>query len=151
MFWWISCFIDNFFYGSIHYMVIVGEFRHNVNGSVETMNFWTHYTQTFLFIQIYSPRLDSAPPRWVHFAHGLLLFLYQVWLNSHIALLAHLFVLVTLFSNFLLASPVLLFWLWWTLKLINFTYSNGITCLESWLHWLWCHFIMNLNGLTFEL
>ncbi|KAF3946204.1 hypothetical protein CMV_027502, partial [Castanea mollissima] len=26
---------------------------------------------------IYSPRLDSAPPRWVHFAHGLLLFLYQ--------------------------------------------------------------------------
>lgn len=31
--------------------------------------------------QIYSPRLDSAPPRWVNFAHGLLLFLYQVCLN----------------------------------------------------------------------
>ncbi|KAG6502884.1 hypothetical protein ZIOFF_035173 [Zingiber officinale] len=27
---------------------------------------------------IYSPRLDTAPPRWVHLAHGLLLFLYQV-------------------------------------------------------------------------
>ncbi|THG03495.1 hypothetical protein TEA_027904 [Camellia sinensis var. sinensis] len=26
---------------------------------------------------IYSPKLDSPPPRWVHFAHGLLLFLYQ--------------------------------------------------------------------------
>ncbi|KAF3776253.1 Choline/ethanolaminephosphotransferase 2 [Nymphaea thermarum] len=26
---------------------------------------------------IYSPRLDSPPPRWVHIAHGLLLFLYQ--------------------------------------------------------------------------
>ncbi|GMH31209.1 hypothetical protein Nepgr_033052 [Nepenthes gracilis] len=28
---------------------------------------------------IYSPRLDSAPPRWVHFLHGLLLFLYQTF------------------------------------------------------------------------
>ncbi|CAK9157350.1 unnamed protein product [Ilex paraguariensis] len=28
---------------------------------------------------IYSPRLDSAPPRWVHIAHGLLLFLYQTF------------------------------------------------------------------------
>ncbi|KAB2631713.1 choline/ethanolaminephosphotransferase 1-like [Pyrus ussuriensis x Pyrus communis] len=28
---------------------------------------------------IYSPRLDSAPPRWVNFAHGLLLFLYQTF------------------------------------------------------------------------
>ncbi|XXG72930.1 hypothetical protein AAC387_Pa07g1920 [Persea americana] len=28
---------------------------------------------------IYSPCLDSAPPRWVHFAHGLLLFLYQTF------------------------------------------------------------------------
>ncbi|RYR79220.1 hypothetical protein Ahy_A01g004045 isoform C [Arachis hypogaea] len=27
---------------------------------------------------MYSPQLDTAPPRWVHFAHGLLLFLYQV-------------------------------------------------------------------------
>ncbi|KAH9772098.1 Choline/ethanolaminephosphotransferase 1 [Citrus sinensis] len=28
---------------------------------------------------IYSPCLDTAPPRWVHFAHGLLLFLYQTF------------------------------------------------------------------------
>ncbi|XP_041014192.1 choline/ethanolaminephosphotransferase 1-like [Juglans microcarpa x Juglans regia] len=28
---------------------------------------------------IYSPRLDSPPPRWVHVAHGLLLFLYQTF------------------------------------------------------------------------
>lgn len=28
---------------------------------------------------IYSPHLDSAPPRWVHFMHGLLLFLYQTF------------------------------------------------------------------------
>ncbi|CAL5421465.1 unnamed protein product [Camellia sinensis] len=30
-----------------------------------------------LLSYIYSPRLDSIPPRWVLFAHGLLLFLYQ--------------------------------------------------------------------------
>ncbi|KAG2283521.1 hypothetical protein Bca52824_054741 [Brassica carinata] len=28
---------------------------------------------------VYSPLLDSPPPRWVHFAHGLLLFLYQTF------------------------------------------------------------------------
>ncbi|XP_047960439.1 choline/ethanolaminephosphotransferase 1 [Salvia hispanica] len=28
---------------------------------------------------IYSPQLDSPPPRWVNFAHGLLLFLYQTF------------------------------------------------------------------------
>ncbi|KAG5062950.1 hypothetical protein JHK85_004133 [Glycine max] len=28
---------------------------------------------------IYSPQLDTPPPRWVHFAHGLLLFLYQTF------------------------------------------------------------------------
>ncbi|KAL8137975.1 hypothetical protein V2J09_003976, partial [Rumex salicifolius] len=28
---------------------------------------------------IYSPQFDSPPPRWVHFAHGLLLFLYQTF------------------------------------------------------------------------
>ncbi|XP_058193477.1 choline/ethanolaminephosphotransferase 2-like isoform X2 [Rhododendron vialii] len=32
-----------------------------------------------LLSYIYSPRLDTAPPRWVHFAHGLLLFLYQTF------------------------------------------------------------------------
>ncbi|KAK8979517.1 hypothetical protein V6N11_073514 [Hibiscus sabdariffa] len=28
---------------------------------------------------VYSPRLDTPPPRWVHLAHGLLLFLYQTF------------------------------------------------------------------------
>ncbi|XP_078440010.1 choline/ethanolaminephosphotransferase 1-like [Wolffia australiana] len=28
---------------------------------------------------IYSPKLDTAPPRWVHLAHSLLLFLYQTF------------------------------------------------------------------------
>ncbi|KAI5411392.1 Choline/ethanolaminephosphotransferase 1, variant 2 [Lathyrus oleraceus] len=28
---------------------------------------------------VYSPQLDSAPPRWVHVAHGILLFLYQTF------------------------------------------------------------------------
>ncbi|GAB4846302.1 Cholinephosphotransferase 1 [Ancistrocladus abbreviatus] len=28
---------------------------------------------------IYSPRLDTPPPRWVYFVHGLLLFLYQTF------------------------------------------------------------------------
>ncbi|KAG2655547.1 hypothetical protein PVAP13_1KG016100 [Panicum virgatum] len=28
---------------------------------------------------LYSPHLDTAPPRWVHLAHGLLLFLYQTF------------------------------------------------------------------------
>ncbi|KAK2994339.1 hypothetical protein RJ640_017851 [Escallonia rubra] len=31
------------------------------------------------WFQIYSPHLDSPPPRWVNFAHGLLLFLYQTF------------------------------------------------------------------------
>ncbi|XP_057421733.1 choline/ethanolaminephosphotransferase 1-like [Lotus japonicus] len=31
------------------------------------------------FGYIYAPQLDTAPPRWVHFAHGLLLFLYQTF------------------------------------------------------------------------
>ncbi|KAJ9540156.1 hypothetical protein OSB04_026662 [Centaurea solstitialis] len=50
--------------------------------------FWTKFiTLTgFMFLlisamlgYIYSPHLDSPPPRWVHFAHGLLLFLYQTF------------------------------------------------------------------------
>ncbi|XP_020393240.1 choline/ethanolaminephosphotransferase 2 [Zea mays] len=28
---------------------------------------------------LYSPHLDTTPPRWVHLAHGLLLFLYQTF------------------------------------------------------------------------
>ena len=35
--------------------------------------------------QIYSPCLDSPPPRWVNFAHGLLLFLCQVCINFTLA------------------------------------------------------------------
>ncbi|KAK1261239.1 hypothetical protein QJS04_geneDACA001982 [Acorus gramineus] len=30
-------------------------------------------------LQVYSPHLDTAPPRWVHLAHALLLFLYQTF------------------------------------------------------------------------
>ncbi|XP_052885241.1 choline/ethanolaminephosphotransferase 1-like [Gossypium arboreum] len=30
-------------------------------------------------LTVYSPHLDSPPPRWVHLAHGLLLFLYQTF------------------------------------------------------------------------
>ncbi|KAK8365789.1 hypothetical protein V6Z11_A02G077400 [Gossypium hirsutum] len=30
-------------------------------------------------LTVHSPRLDSPPPRWVHLAHGLLLFLYQTF------------------------------------------------------------------------
>ncbi|VAI84023.1 unnamed protein product [Triticum turgidum subsp. durum] len=32
-----------------------------------------------LLSYIYSPHLDTAPPRWVHLAHGILLFLYQTF------------------------------------------------------------------------
>lgn len=32
-----------------------------------------------LLSYIYSPHLDTAPPRWVHLAHGVLLFLYQTF------------------------------------------------------------------------
>ncbi|KAK3015407.1 hypothetical protein RJ639_007479, partial [Escallonia herrerae] len=32
-----------------------------------------------VLVQIFSPHLDSPPPRWVNFAHGLLLFLYQTF------------------------------------------------------------------------
>ncbi|XP_039044741.1 choline/ethanolaminephosphotransferase 1-like [Hibiscus syriacus] len=32
-----------------------------------------------LLAYIYTPYCDSPPPRWVHFAHGLLLFLYQTF------------------------------------------------------------------------
>ncbi|KAJ7943247.1 Choline/ethanolaminephosphotransferase 1 [Quillaja saponaria] len=42
------------------------------------MGFMFLLTSTLLGY-IYSPHLDSAPPRWVHFAHGLLLFLYQTF------------------------------------------------------------------------
>jgi len=86
----------------------------------------------YLFIfQIYSPHLNSAPPRWVHFAHGLLLFLYQVGLNTCIAVLANFSISLTLTSIFILFSPVFL--AWWQPTEINFTYVV-ISCLESWSH-----------------
>ena len=40
--------------------------------------FCLHVHMFVLAFQIYSPHLDTAPPRWVHLAHGILLFLYQV-------------------------------------------------------------------------
>ncbi|KMT17770.1 hypothetical protein BVRB_2g035170 isoform B [Beta vulgaris subsp. vulgaris] len=36
-------------------------------------------TTSALLGYLYSPRLDLPPPRWVHFMHGLLLFLYQTF------------------------------------------------------------------------
>lgn len=36
-------------------------------------------TTSALLGYLYSPRLDSPPPRWVNFMHGLLLFLYQTF------------------------------------------------------------------------
>ncbi|KMT03372.1 hypothetical protein BVRB_8g190590 isoform C [Beta vulgaris subsp. vulgaris] len=36
-------------------------------------------TTSALLGYLYSPRLDSPPPRWVNFMHGLLLFLYQLY------------------------------------------------------------------------
>ncbi|KAI3861364.1 hypothetical protein MKX03_016179 [Papaver bracteatum] len=40
---------------------------------------FTFLCMSALLGYIYSPLLDSAPPRWVHLAHGLLLFLYQTF------------------------------------------------------------------------
>ncbi|KAL5710619.1 ethanolaminephosphotransferase [Ranunculus cassubicifolius] len=46
---------------------------------------WMPITILYIFLDvpnlgiIYSPHFDSPPPRWVHFAHGLLLFLYQTF------------------------------------------------------------------------
>lgn len=45
---------------------------------ITLMGFMFLLTSAFLGY-IYSPKLDSPPPRWVHFAHGLLLFLYQTF------------------------------------------------------------------------
>ncbi|PPR86320.1 hypothetical protein GOBAR_AA34371 [Gossypium barbadense] len=41
--------------------------------------FYILYFLTISLRVVYSPRLDSPPPRWVHLAHGLLLFLYQTF------------------------------------------------------------------------
>ncbi|KAK8547107.1 hypothetical protein V6N13_099849 [Hibiscus sabdariffa] len=45
--------------------------------------FWTRFVTFFpLWMppnMVYSPRLDTPPPRWIHLAHGLLLFLYQTF------------------------------------------------------------------------
>ncbi|KAM1108903.1 hypothetical protein ACFX13_008488 [Malus domestica] len=61
---------------------------HSYTAKYVLQPFWSSFiTLTgFMFLltsallgYIYSPRLDSAPPRWVNFAHGLLLFLYQTF------------------------------------------------------------------------
>ncbi|BBH08603.1 aminoalcoholphosphotransferase 1 [Prunus dulcis] len=61
---------------------------HSYTAKYVLQPFWSRFiTLTgFMFLltsallgYIYSPRLDSAPPRWVNFAHGLLLFLYQTF------------------------------------------------------------------------
>ncbi|KAM0989802.1 hypothetical protein ACFX2C_008399 [Malus domestica] len=61
---------------------------HSYTAKYVLQPFWSSFiTLTgFMFLltsallgHIYSPRLDSAPPRWVNFAHGLLLFLYQTF------------------------------------------------------------------------
>ncbi|CAL5043972.1 unnamed protein product [Urochloa decumbens] len=44
-----------------------------------TLTGFTFLVLSALLGYIYSPRLDTAPPRWVHLAHGLLLFLYQTF------------------------------------------------------------------------
>ncbi|KAJ6982284.1 hypothetical protein NC653_025406 [Populus alba x Populus x berolinensis] len=48
------------------------------HGTITLMGFMFLVTSALLGY-IYSPRLDTPPPRWVHFAHGLLLFLYQTF------------------------------------------------------------------------
>jgi hypothetical protein len=48
-----------------------------------TLTGFTFLVLSALLGYIYSPRLDTAPPRWVHLAHGLLLFLYQVCETHH--------------------------------------------------------------------
>ncbi|KAK4784139.1 hypothetical protein SAY86_018507 [Trapa natans] len=45
---------------------------------ITLMGFLFLITSAFLGY-VYSPCLDSPPPRWVHFAHGFLLFLYQTF------------------------------------------------------------------------
>ncbi|KAM1082168.1 hypothetical protein ACFX13_021206 [Malus domestica] len=61
---------------------------HSYTAKYVLQPFWSSFITLigFMFLltsallgYIYSPRLDSAPPRWVNFAHGLLLFLYQTF------------------------------------------------------------------------
>ncbi|CAA6662654.1 unnamed protein product [Spirodela intermedia] len=44
-----------------------------------TLTGFTFLVTSALLGYVYSPHLDTAPPRWVHFVHGLLLFLYQTF------------------------------------------------------------------------
>ncbi|KAJ9546154.1 hypothetical protein OSB04_025861 [Centaurea solstitialis] len=72
--------------GSIELMLQL-EAKHFLHLLVFLHIFYFQITLTgFMFLLIsaslgyvYSPQLDSPPPRWVHFAHGLLLFLYQTF------------------------------------------------------------------------
>ncbi|KAI3976819.1 hypothetical protein MKX01_008677 [Papaver californicum] len=60
-----------------------GVVDHSLLAKYVLQPFWTRCVTLFpLWMppnMIYSPLLDSALPRWVHLAHGLLLFLYQTF------------------------------------------------------------------------
>ena len=90
---WFYCFADNAYgvYVSSHiFPARIREWimscslvslKHFVVVFMSVFCIWIWLQRHFLFTclsQIYSPQLDSPTPRWVHFAHGSLLFLYQV-------------------------------------------------------------------------
>ncbi|XP_071729126.1 choline/ethanolaminephosphotransferase 1-like [Rutidosis leptorrhynchoides] len=56
-----------------------GKGRKRVTGPIITLTGFMFLLASALLGYIYSPHLDSPPPRWVHFAHGLFLFLYQTF------------------------------------------------------------------------
>ncbi|KMT17771.1 hypothetical protein BVRB_2g035170 isoform C [Beta vulgaris subsp. vulgaris] len=78
-------------------------------------------TTSALLGYLYSPRLDLPPPRWVHFMHGLLLFLYQVCF--HFSLMREITYFLSV--NFLLMlfctsySRVRRYWVYSLLSLIS--------------------------------
>ncbi|KAJ0971401.1 hypothetical protein J5N97_019360 [Dioscorea zingiberensis] len=52
---------------------------HTTRPNMITLTGFVFILLSALLGYIYSPQLDKAPPRWVHFAHGLFLFLYQTF------------------------------------------------------------------------
>uniref|UniRef100_N1R2U2 Putative CDP-alcohol phosphatidyltransferase class-I family protein 3 n=1 Tax=Aegilops tauschii TaxID=37682 RepID=N1R2U2_AEGTA len=56
---------------------------HSIVAKYILQPFWSRFVNVFpLWFppnMLYSPHLDTAPPRWVHLAHGILLFLYQTF------------------------------------------------------------------------
>uniref|UniRef100_A0A0D3EZW8 Aminoalcoholphosphotransferase n=1 Tax=Oryza barthii TaxID=65489 RepID=A0A0D3EZW8_9ORYZ len=62
--WFPDSSISSFFFDSFNWITLTG--------------FMFLLTSAFLGF-FYSPHLDTAPPRWVHLAHGMLLFLYQTF------------------------------------------------------------------------